>query len=571
MDSLREYDAGSSRSIPRLKDQWESRRQAEMYPPPDGGYTGGAGGPSPSRDRYSGGGGGGGGSRYEPYPRRGPSASSGGSDPYGGPSHGGPPMHAGDAISPSPMVVMPGGMQAPNIPGQMPTVLIQQADGTLVQAQVVTQAGGQYAVQPATSTQGAVQVLKSGYGISQSLSMPTNAGAGAQAASLAPQQAMPGAPHGQVLVQGPNGMMYAAAPAGPGASVAPGGPSNGPDRGGVPQGAPQYGVAPPASQYQVQQAAPHVGGGGQHVADPMAYNKLAGYGQQGVAFSPTHAVSSCLRLPSRICTGHVPCLCAAALPVSLQLQGRRPCDSLARSLGCGCRNRKGATRRTLQQPSTAAAAATTTPAAAADVCSARSGLRPQRRLWRSFDGRWSVSVPAAIFGALWCPVQINGLRRDHSDGAPRGYAPGISRGWAMPTSPQTSALQIRQAHGPCRTVVTGYTGRRNALTHYFALQWNAHRPPSLQHVWSFITCHPQLHMPCKVAPLNCVLHRCGPGLTATGLCCVQPDCAGRDVPLLSVLNIETVHFSDHYLTDHMLQDCRLFLASSMILRFLAMA
>lgn len=286
MDSLREYDAGSSRSIPRLKDQWETRRQAEMYPPPDGGYPGGAGGPSPSRDRY---GSSGGGSRYEPYPRRGPS-NSGGPDPYNGPSgHGGPPMHGGDAIAPSPMVVMPGGMQAPNIPGQMPTVLIQQADGTLVQAQVVTQAGGQYAVQPATSAQAAVQVLKNGYGISQQLALPTNAGAGGAvpAQAPAPQSGMPGAPHGQVLVQGPNGMMYAATPGAPGAAVASGGQgSGGPDRGGAAPGAPQYGVAPPAAQYQVQPAGAHVGGAGQQqVADPMAYNKLAGYGQQGVPLS----------------------------------------------------------------------------------------------------------------------------------------------------------------------------------------------------------------------------------------------------------------------------------------------
>lgn len=286
MDSLREYDAGSSRSIPRLKDQWESRRQAEMYPPPDGGYPGGAGGPSPSRDRY--GSSGGGSSRYEPYPRRGPSGNSGGPDPYNSPSgHGGlPPVHGGDAIAPSPMVVMPGGMQAPNIPGQMPTVLIQQADGTLVQAQVVTQAGGQYAVQPASSAQAAVQVLKNGYGISQQLALPTNAGAGGAvpAQAPAPQAGMPGAPHGQVLVQGPNGMMYATTASAPGTAVASGGQGpGGPDRGGTAPGAPQYGVTPPAAQYQVQPAGPHVGAGGQQqVADPMAYNKLAGYGQQGV-------------------------------------------------------------------------------------------------------------------------------------------------------------------------------------------------------------------------------------------------------------------------------------------------
>lgn len=316
MDALREYDAGSSRSIPRLKDQWESRRQAEMYPPPDGGYPGGSGGPggpSPSRDRYNGGS-----NRYEPYPRRGPGGGSGAPDQYGGPGgHGGPPMHGGDSISPSPMVVMPGGMQAPNIPGQMPTVLIQQADGTLVQAQVVTQAGGQYAVQAATSAQAAVQVLKSGYGISQPLSMPTQPGAAAPAPAPAPQPAMHGAPPGQVLVQGPNGMMYATAASAPAGAAAPVAPSGGSDRGGGAPSAQQYAVAPPASQYQVQAAGPPVAAAGQQVADPMAYNKLAGYGQQGTALSVTidptccqHLVSKFLSTENQRSAGQLAPLCA---------------------------------------------------------------------------------------------------------------------------------------------------------------------------------------------------------------------------------------------------------------------
>ena len=300
MDALREYDAGSSRSIPRLKDQWESRRQSELYPPPDGGYPGGAGGPSPNRERYPGGGGS---SRYEPYPRRGASSSTGGPDPYGAPaSHTGPPMQGGDAMTPSPMVVMPGGMQVPNIPGQMPTVLIQQADGTLVQAQVVTQAGGQYAVQPATSAQASVQVMKNSYGISQPLAMPTAAATGG---APAPQTAMPGAPPSQVLVSGPNGMMYATtAPGAP--PVAPGGPPGGSDRGstagGSAPGGP-YGSGMQGSQYQVQPAGAPVAGGSQQVADPMAYNKLAGYGQQGASLSTFRAGHVSFNALT-VCSGH---------------------------------------------------------------------------------------------------------------------------------------------------------------------------------------------------------------------------------------------------------------------------
>lgn len=120
VEVLTEYNSADSRSIPQLKEAWEQRRAAaEMYPPQDGGY--GAGGPSPDRGRYSAYGPSGD-SRYEPYPR------SGGRMHQGG---GGV-----DEVNTNNMVVMPNAVQVPNIPGGMPTVLIQQADGSLVQVRV---------------------------------------------------------------------------------------------------------------------------------------------------------------------------------------------------------------------------------------------------------------------------------------------------------------------------------------------------------------------------------------------------------------------------------------------------
>jgi hypothetical protein len=127
MEALSSYQPGTSRHLPRLRDAWETRRNAEMYPPPDGGYgQGGAGGPSPSRDRYSGSGYGSE-SRYEPYPR----TSGGRSDTY----NGSPGLHRSgmDAPSQNPVVVVPGSVSVPGVPGGMPTVLIQQPDGRLVQ------------------------------------------------------------------------------------------------------------------------------------------------------------------------------------------------------------------------------------------------------------------------------------------------------------------------------------------------------------------------------------------------------------------------------------------------------
>lgn len=148
VDVLQEYDASNSRSIPRLRDLWDSRRAAELYPPPDSQYSGGgaggpsgggAGGPSPARERYSAYAGSSD-SRYEPYPPRntGPS-----SRVHYNPSGPGPTGHPGTGMGgeeitvQAPMVVMPGAVQVPNIPGGMPTVLIQQADGTLVQVRAV--------------------------------------------------------------------------------------------------------------------------------------------------------------------------------------------------------------------------------------------------------------------------------------------------------------------------------------------------------------------------------------------------------------------------------------------------
>lgn len=113
VEVLTEYNSAESRSIPRLKEVWEQRRAAEMYGPSDG-Y--GAGGPSPDRGRYSAYGPSSD-SRYEPYPR------SGGHSMRGG----------GDEVNTSNMVVMPSAVSVPNIPGGMPTVLIQNADGSLVQ------------------------------------------------------------------------------------------------------------------------------------------------------------------------------------------------------------------------------------------------------------------------------------------------------------------------------------------------------------------------------------------------------------------------------------------------------
>lgn len=224
VEVLADYNSADSKTIPRLKEAWEQRRSAEMYGGPDAGY--GAGGPSPDRGRYAYGPSSD--SRYEPYPRSGRNMHGGGGS---------------DEVNTNNMVVMPNAVQVPNIPGGMPTVLIQQADGSLVQvqqllsslqrllfevshlpksgrtwaivpcyivrssfscmclsctcsglmegcmqAQVVTQAGGQYTVQPATAPQGAVQQLKTQYNAGAPLSTSASGSVGQQQ----PQQAVGG-------------------------------------------------------------------------------------------------------------------------------------------------------------------------------------------------------------------------------------------------------------------------------------------------------------------------------------------------------------------------------------------
>jgi hypothetical protein len=57
-----------------------------------------------------------------------------------------------------------------------------------MQAQVVTQAGGQYTVQPATAQQGAVQQLKTTYGTGAPLTTAATGSVGPQQ----PQQAVAG-------------------------------------------------------------------------------------------------------------------------------------------------------------------------------------------------------------------------------------------------------------------------------------------------------------------------------------------------------------------------------------------
>lgn len=263
VEVLADYGSADSKTIPRLKEAWEQRRSAEMYGGPDAGYA--AGGPSPDRGRYAYGPSSD--SRYEPYPRSGRNMHGGG---------------GGDEVNTNNMVVMPNAVQVPNIPGGMPTVLIQQADGSLVQAQVVTQAGGQYTVQPATAPQGAVQQLKTQYNTGAPLSTSASGSVGPQQ----PQQAVGGV--GQMLIPGPGGVMYTTAPA------------DGSAQGGMQQGAPQMSYSSVGSGMQASSGVP--GGQGYQVApaggvqmasgsvaaqpqaaDPMAYAKLAGYGQQGVS------------------------------------------------------------------------------------------------------------------------------------------------------------------------------------------------------------------------------------------------------------------------------------------------
>lgn len=193
-----------------------------------------------------------------------------------------------------------------------------------MQAQVVTQAGGQYTVQPATAAQGAVQHLKTAYGTGQPLTTYANPAASAVAQHAQPQVGS----MGQVLVQGPGGVMYAAAPAGggigdvgaqqqqqqqpaQGPQYAPamqasygGGMGGGQlvQGGGV--GGPVGVQGGTGSQYQVAPS-----GGMQlssnpvvqtQAADPVAYAKLAGYGQQGAV-----AQHACLLAPPAAAFVHV--------------------------------------------------------------------------------------------------------------------------------------------------------------------------------------------------------------------------------------------------------------------------
>jgi hypothetical protein len=157
VDNLAQYDPTGSETIERLRARWEQRRVAESFAPPDvdvGGEGGSRGAPyggrSDSRGGY------GGNDRYEPYPRSGGRRSGGRYDydsrrgSYGGDLRGAGAVPAG-VPSAGPVVVMQGGQAYPQgMAGPMPTVLMQQPDGSLLQVQVMSHAGGHYAVQPAT-------------------------------------------------------------------------------------------------------------------------------------------------------------------------------------------------------------------------------------------------------------------------------------------------------------------------------------------------------------------------------------------------------------------------------------
>jgi hypothetical protein len=139
MDTLRQYNAAESSAIPRLRDEWDARRTQEGLPDSYSGLGAtGRGGRSSasSRDRYS------------PY----------GSAPGGRggfPSGRGMSVPARSAVqmvpSAAPLVAVPGAVGThPGIAGQVPMVLMQQPDGSLVQVQVVSHHAGQYVAQPGT-------------------------------------------------------------------------------------------------------------------------------------------------------------------------------------------------------------------------------------------------------------------------------------------------------------------------------------------------------------------------------------------------------------------------------------
>jgi hypothetical protein len=138
LDTLRQYNAAESAAIPRLHDEWDARRAQEALPDSYAGI-----GPPPGRGGRSSASGR---DRYAPY-------GSGGRAGYGGGR--GMPISARSTVqmvpSAQPLVTVPGAVGThPGIAGQVPMVLMQQADGTLVQVQVVSHHAGQYVAQPGT-------------------------------------------------------------------------------------------------------------------------------------------------------------------------------------------------------------------------------------------------------------------------------------------------------------------------------------------------------------------------------------------------------------------------------------
>lgn len=128
---FRSFDAASSRAIARLRETWDKWRGDGESDSAAAASAASAGGRAPSSsaapphlgDRSSGAET----RRYEPYSGAGRAqATYSAATPRGSEQ---------PQTSPSghPLVVVPQGSHVPGIPGPLPTVLIQQADGTLVQ------------------------------------------------------------------------------------------------------------------------------------------------------------------------------------------------------------------------------------------------------------------------------------------------------------------------------------------------------------------------------------------------------------------------------------------------------
>ena len=142
---VRLYQPRGSEAMATLRERWEAKRaEAGLLEP----YGGGGGSSRGGR----GGGYGGGRERYTPYGRNEPGGYRGGDPGRARDVHGAAAGYAGGMPAPAPVVMVPAGGAAypQGGMGAVPTVLMQQADGTLVQMQVMTQQGGQYAIQPAT-------------------------------------------------------------------------------------------------------------------------------------------------------------------------------------------------------------------------------------------------------------------------------------------------------------------------------------------------------------------------------------------------------------------------------------